>query len=173
LENEVITAIAIDPGNQKWFGTSGSGLFLMSPDGTKAIAAYNTQNSPIPSDFISSIAIHEETGEVIVATEKGIVAIRGSATLGENNFKSIYAFPNPVRPEYSGQITITGLMAGSNVKITDVAGKLVYETSSVGGQAFWNGTNLWGEKVKSGVYLVFVATEDGLESGVTKIAIIR
>lgn len=173
LENEVITTIAVDAGNRKWIGTSGSGLFLVSADGTRTISSYNTLNSPLPSDYISSIVINNETGEVIIATEKGIIATRGAATMGKNNFNNIYAFPNPVRPEYSGIITITGLMARSNIKITDVAGKLVYETSSVGGQAFWDGNNLWGVKVKSGIYLVFVASEDGMESGVTKIAIIR
>ena len=173
LEKEGVTAIAIDAGNRKWFGTQRSGVFLMSADGTKAIATYNTQNSPLPSNYISSLAINNATGEVIIGTDKGVVALRGSATEGMNNFSKIYAFPNPVRPEYSGVITITGLMTQSNVKITDVAGKLVYETTSVGGQALWDGSNLWGEKVKTGIYLVFVASQDGAESGVTKIAIVR
>ncbi len=173
LENEIVTAIAVDAGNRKWIGTQGSGVFLVSADGTKTISAYNSQNSLLPSDFISSIAINHETGEVFIATDKGIVSTRGSATKGKSNFNDIYAFPNPVRPEYTGTITITGLITRSNVKITDVSGKLVYETMSVGGQAFWDGTNLWGEKVKSGVYLVFVSSEDGSESGVTKIAVIR
>lgn len=173
LENETVTTIAVDAGNRKWIGTRGSGVFLVSADGTKTISAFNTQNSPLPSDFISSIVINNQTGEVFIGTEKGVVSTRGSATQGMNSFKEIYAFPNPVRPEFSGTITITGLMTKSNVKITDVSGKLVYETTSVGGQAFWDGTNLWGEKVKSGVYIIFVASEDGSESGVTKIAIIR
>lgn len=173
LENETVTTIAVDAGNRKWIGTRGSGVFLVSADGTKTISAFNTQNSQLPSDFISSIVINNQTGEVFIGTEKGVVSTRGSATQGMNSFKEIYAFPNPVRPEFSGTITITGLMTKSNVKITDVSGKLVYETTSVGGQAFWDGTNLWGEKVKSGVYIIFVASEDGSESGVTKIAIIR
>jgi ligand-binding sensor domain-containing protein len=173
LEKEVVTCIAVDAGNRKWFGTQGSGVYLMSADGTKAVSSFNTQNSPLPSNYISSLVIDHETGEVIIGTDKGIVALRGSATEGKENFGNIYAFPNPVRPDYSGIITIAGLMTQSNIKITDVAGNLVYETTSVGGQALWNGTNLWGEKVKSGVYLVFVASEDGTESGVTKIAIIR
>lgn len=173
LENEIITAIAVDAGNRKWIGTQGNGVFLVSADGTTNVATYNTQNSLLPSNYISSISINHETGEVFIATGEGVVSIRGSATRGMDSFNQVYAFPNPVRPDFSGVITITGLMTKSNVKITDVSGKLVFETTSVGGQAFWDGTNHWGEKVKSGIYLVFVASDDGTESAVTKIAIVR
>lgn len=173
LNNVTISSIAVDAANRKWIGTKGSGVFLVSADGTNTISSLNSDNSALPSDSISSIVINDETGEVIIATQSGIVAVRGAATEGEDNFSSMYAFPNPVRPGFTGDITITGLMTDTNVKITDVAGKLVYETTSVGGQAFWDGYNLWGEKVKSGIYIIFVASDDGSLSGVTKIAIIR
>ncbi len=173
LENETVTSIVVDAGNRKWIGTQDAGVFLVSADGTRTVSSYNTTNSPIPSNYITSIAINNETGEVIIATDNGVIATRGSATKGMDKFNNIYAFPNPVKPNFYGTITITGLMTKSNVKITDVTGKLVYETTSVGGQAFWDGCNFWGEKVKSGIYLVFVASEDASESEVTKIAIIR
>lgn len=173
LANEVVSAIAVDGGNRKWIGTQGSGVFLVSPDGTKQLEAFTVDNSALPSNYISSIAIDDNTGEVFFGTGAGLVSYRGKATKGESSFSNIYAFPNPVRPDFSGTITITGLMSNSNVKITDTAGRLVFETTSVGGQAFWDGRNFKGEAVKTGVYLVFVATDDGKSSGVTKIAIIR
>ncbi|WP_157666485.1 type IX secretion system anionic LPS delivery protein PorZ [Alkalitalea saponilacus] len=173
LGDKIVSVIKVDGGNRKWLGTQGSGIFLVSPDGSRQIHAFNTTNSPLPSDYINDITINEKTGEVYIATGEGIVSFRGTATGGSSNYSNIYAFPNPVRPEFTGDITITGLMARSNIKITDVSGKLVFETVSVGGQAFWNGRNLWGEQVKSGVYLIFVASEDGSQSGVTKVAIIR
>jgi hypothetical protein len=173
LADETVSAIAIDPGNRKWLGTQGNGVFLVSPDGTRQISVFNTNNSPLPSDYISSITIDEKTGEVFFATGAGIVSYKGTATQGQNNYADMYVFPNPVRPGFTGSITITGLVAQSNVKITDVAGKLVYETNSIGGQAFWDGKNLWGEPVKSGIYLVFVSSEDGSSSGVTKVAVVR
>ncbi|WP_052345503.1 type IX secretion system anionic LPS delivery protein PorZ [Alkaliflexus imshenetskii] len=173
LGNEIVSAIAIDPANRKWLGTQGNGLFLVSADGTKEIHAFNTSNSPLPSDYISAITIDERSGEVYIATNNGLISFKGTATRGSNSYSDMYVYPNPVRPGFNGNITITGLVAKTNVKITDVSGKLVYETSSVGGQAFWDGRNLWGDSVKSGVYLIFVASEDGSQSAVTKVAIIR
>jgi ligand-binding sensor domain-containing protein len=173
LDGQIVSSILVDPGNRKWLGTQGSGVYLVSPDGTKQISAFNTDNSPLPSNYINSIAINEKTGEIFFATGEGVISYKGSATQGNDTYAEMYAFPNPVRPDFSGNITITGLVAQTTVKITDVSGKLVFETTSVGGQAFWNGKNLWGETVKSGIYLVFVASEDGSQSAVTKIAIIR
>lgn len=173
LGGDAVSAIAVDAGNRKWLGTQGSGVILVSPDGTKQLEVFDVNNSALPSNFITAITIDDKTGEVFFATSEGLVSYKGRATQGEGSFSKIYAFPNPVRPNYSGTITITGLMTNSNVKITDTAGKLVFETISVGGQAFWDGRNFYGTLVKSGVYLVFVASEDGKSSGVTKIAILR
>lgn len=173
LDEQIVSSILVDPGNRKWLGTQGSGIYLVSPDGSKQISAFTTDNSPLPSNYINSITMNESTGEIFIATGEGVVSYKGSATKGNVNYSDMYAFPNPVRPEFRGNITITGLVAKTTVKITDVSGKLVFETTSVGGQAFWDGQNLWGEAVKSGVYLVFVASEDGSQSAVTKIAIIR
>lgn len=173
LDGQIVSSILVDPGNRKWLGTQGAGVYLVSPDGSKQISAFTTDNSPLPSNYINSIAMDEKTGEIFMATGEGVISYKGSATKGNDSYADMYAFPNPVRPDFSGNITITGLVAQTTVKITDVAGKLVFETTSVGGQAFWNGRNLWGEAVKSGIYLVFVASEDGSQSAVTKIAIIR
>ncbi|HKL71546.1 MAG TPA: two-component regulator propeller domain-containing protein, partial [Marinilabiliaceae bacterium] len=173
LGGDAVSAIAVDAGNRKWLRTQGSGVILVSPDGTKQLESFDVTNSALPSNFITAITIDDRTGEVFFATSEGVVSYKGRATQGAGSFSKIYAFPNPVRPDYSGTITITGLMTNSNVKITDTAGKLVFETTSVGGQAFWDGRSFHGIEVKSGVYLVFVASEDGKSSGVTKIAIIR
>ena len=173
LEFEKVTSIFVDGGNRKWLGTEANGIFLVSPDGLNTIASFNTTNSNLPSNNIYSISLNPDNGEVFVATERGLVSFRGLATEGKSGFKGAYAFPNPVRPGYTGIITITGLMEKTNVKITDSAGKLVFETTSVGGQAFWDGRNLWGTPVKSGIYLAFLASEDGSQSDVVKIAVVR
>jgi flagellar hook assembly protein FlgD len=127
----------------------------------------------LPSNTVQSVTINPATGEVFFGTDKGIVSYKGAATEGKTTMSSIYAYPNPVTKNYNGPIVIKGLVEKTNVKITDVSGKLVYETTSLGGQAIWNGRNLWGEKVASGVYLVFVASEDGQQSEVTKILIVN
>lgn len=173
LQTETVTAIAVDGGNRKWFGTSKSGVFLQSADGSKEIKRFNTQNSPLPSNNIFDIKVHPKTGEVFIATEKGVVGYRGDATLGGEKFGKVYAFPNPVKPNYGGVISIVGLVADATVKITDIAGNLVYETRSQGGMATWNGKNLNGNKVATGVYLIFCSDSKGEETAVSKLLFIK
>lgn len=173
LEGELVTCIEVDGANRKWIGTKHSGLYLVSEDGLKTYQSFNVENSPLPSNHITSIAISPNSGEVFIGTENGIVSYKAKATEGSDAFSKVYAYPNPVREDYNGEITITGLVQNSIVKITSVSGKLVHETTSLGGNAYWDGTNLTGEKVKTGVYLVYVSSTDGTQSAVTKILIIR
>ncbi|WP_430814229.1 two-component regulator propeller domain-containing protein [Carboxylicivirga sp. RSCT41] len=173
LDGERVTCIAVDGANRKWIGTANSGIYLVSEDGLKTYNTFNVDNSPLPSNSITSIAISPNSGEVFIGTENGIVSYRAKATEGDSSFKKVYAYPNPVRPDYSGEITITGLMQNSIVKITTVSGKLVHETTSLGGNAYWDGTNFSGEKVKTGVYLIYVSSSDGTDSDVIKLLIVR
>jgi ligand-binding sensor domain-containing protein len=173
LENRSITAIAIDGANRKYIGTGGTGLYIISEDGTKTVNHYNTTNSPLPSDNISDIFIDEESGEVFIATSEGLISLMGDAIRGAANYSEVFVYPNPVRPSHEGPITITGLIDQTTVKITDTAGNLVFETISLGGKALWNGKNLWGERVKTGIYIVFLSLPDGSTSEFTKIAFIR
>ncbi len=173
LGSEIVTAICVDGANKKWFGTQSGGVFKTSEDGITQLHHFNESNSPVFSNNILSMAIEPESGEVFIGTNEGVVSYRGEATEGSDDYSRVYAFPNPVRPEYRGPITIHGLIAGSIVKITDVAGNMVFETRSEGGQAMWYGNNLNGERVQTGVYLVMVANEDGSKSHVTKILFIN
>lgn len=173
LEGEVVTSIAIDGGNRKWIGTLKSGLILQSADGTKQLKHFTAENSPLPSNNIQHIAINPVSGEVFVATDKGLVSFRGDATEPSETFGKVYAFPNPVRPSFLGDIIITGLVEKTNVKITDVSGNLVYETTSEGGQATWNGKNKQGNRVATGVYLYFCVDSTGEQTAVGKILFVN
>lgn len=173
LEAETVSAIAIDGANRKWFGTDKGGVFLMSADATTELLHFTTTNSPLLSNTIIDIAVDQKSGEVFFATDKGVVSYRGTATEGSDNFTGVYAFPNPVRPGFSGLIGIKGLVTNANVKITDITGNIVYETFAEGGQAVWDGKNFNGEKVHTGVYLVFCTNEDGSKTYVTKILFIN
>ncbi len=172
LSSEAVTAIAIDGANRKWFGTERGGLFLMSADGTDQIKHFTKSNSPLFSDHITSIAI-SETGMVFIGTPNGIISYKGSATPGRENNKDIFIYPNPVTSQYSGPIAIRNLVQDANVKITDINGNLVYETFAEGGNAQWNGRNFDGQKVQTGYYMVFVSNDDGTETIVSKILMIR
>ena len=173
LGTEIITSIAVDGANRKWLGTYSSGSYLLSADGSKKLANYNEENSPLYSNTVVSLALDDITGEVWFGTAKGIISLRGDATLGAEEFKNVYTFPNPVRSEFTGNVTITGLMRDSRIKITDISGNLVYETVSDGGQATWNLKSYNGERVSTGVYLVFCASSDGAASFVTKMLVIK
>jgi hypothetical protein len=173
LETESVTSITVDGGNRKWFGTSKSGAFLFNADGTKQLQHFNAENSPLPSNSIIDIKVHPTTGEVFFATDKGMVAYRGDASEPSNGFGKVYSYPNPVPPGYSGKITIVGLVENTIVKITDINGNLIYETMSEGGMAMWDGKSLKGNRVATGVYLVFCADKTGEQSTVTKILFIK
>jgi len=169
LNGDAIMDIKVDGGNRKWLATQNSGVFLVSPDGEETLVNFRNDNSPLLSNLVTGIDINEKSGEVFFATDYGLVSYGGSATTGFDEYTDVYVFPNPVKKEYDGPITITGLVENSIVKITDVSGALVWETTSLGGQAIWDGRNFSGRKVATGVYLVLLATSDGSQSHVTKI----
>ena len=174
LSNERINAICIDGGNRKWIGTESNGIFLLSKDGLETIHHFTTENSPLLSNKIQSLALNPKTGELFIGTDQGLISYMSDATEGENTFsETAHAFPNPVKPDYTGLITITGLIRDSNVKITDINGNLIFAGNSVGGQFTWNGRNSKGKKVASGIYLVLAADAEGKEGIATKILIIK
>ncbi|MDP2338940.1 MAG: T9SS type A sorting domain-containing protein [Bacteroidota bacterium] len=173
LEKETITAIAIDGANRKWFGTKTSGLFLISADGETEIEHFNSENSPLPSNEITDIAINQQTGEVFAGTAAGLISYMGEATTGNAEFSDVYVYPNPVRENYEGPIVVKGLVEDTDVKITDISGDLVYKTTSLGGQATWDGRNLNGNRCKTGVYLIFMTDPTGGKTKITKLLFIH
>jgi ligand-binding sensor domain-containing protein len=173
LETELISAIAVDGGNQKWIGTRSNGIYLFSSDGQKQIHHFTDDNSPLFSNSILDIEIDGKTGEVFIATEKGMVSFQNTIIEPFEKFEEVYCYPNPVKPDYSGPVLIHGMMDNAVVKIVDVAGNLVYETTANGGQAIWYTKNLKGSRVSSGVYAVLAATKDGAQKTVTKILVIN
>ncbi len=171
LFTEAVRAIAIDGGDRKWFGTD-HGLWLFSPDADEALLHFTTANSPLPSDRIVDVKVNDKTGEVWVATDSGVLAYRGGATVTEGEPKCVAAFPNPVRPDFQGVVGITGLTNNAIVKITDVAGHLVYATTAAGGTVTWNLAMPDGQRVRSGIYLVLSTDADGKNGCVSKVAVL-
>lgn len=170
-----ITCMAVDGGNRKWFGTNGNGVYLISADNNTQIHHFLTSNSELLSDIIESIAINPSTGEVFFGTENGLCSYisDATATVDEMSKDVTYAYPNPVRPGYTGPITITGLTYDADVKIVTVNGVLVAEGRSTGGSFVWDGNDLKGKRVASGVYMVQTATADGDKGTVCKIAVVN
>jgi ligand-binding sensor domain-containing protein len=176
LETEIVTTIAVDGANRKWFGTK-NGIFVQSPSGEEQVAFFDKDNSPLFDNSVTDIAIDPSIGEVFIGTTSGLISLRYDATEGQVvNSNNVYAFPNPVRPDYSGPIAIKGLARDANVKITDINGQRVYETTALGGQAIWDGKDYNGKRASSGVYLVFSTSTQQAENPdaiVTKILFIN
>ena len=170
-----ITCIAVDGGNRKWFGTNGNGAYLISDDNMSQIHHFLSSNSMLLSDNIESIAINDQTGEVFFGTDNGLCSFMSDATATNETMTkdNVYAYPNPVRPDYTGLITVTGLTMDADVKIVTANGTLVVEGRSNGGTFTWDGCDESGKRVASGVYMVQTATSDGKKGTVCKIAIVR
>ena len=173
MYEQFITDIVVDGANNKWIGTIDSGVFLVSPNGQETKYHFTETNSPLPSNIINDIDINTATGEVFIATNKGLVSFKGVATGANEDLNNVFVYPNPVRPEYDGTVKISGLLNKATVKITDIEGNLVYETTSEGGTIEWDTTAFGKHKVASGVYMIFISAQDGIETKVKKVMIIR
>ena len=199
LDNQYITDIKVDASNNKWVGTLDSGVFYFSPNGQTTIFQFNKDNSPLPSNTINDIGIDESTGRVYFATNNGLVSFLAGGSEISETLEDVYAYPNPVRPEYqilgssdlkdiTKGVKIVGLTDDVNIKILDIEGNLVAEAQSGinlrnsnanfnmaidGGTAIWNGKNLANNIVHSGVYLIMITDLDTFETKTVKLLIIR
>jgi ligand-binding sensor domain-containing protein len=171
--DQFITDIAVDGANRKWVSIAESGVYLVSSNGQETIYHFTKDNSPLPSNNINDIEIDDVTGEVFFATDNGMVSFKGISTRASEDLTSVYVYPNPVRPEFQGTVKISNLTNKATVKITDVEGNLVFETTSEGGTIEWDTTAFGKYKVASGVYLILISAQDGIEATIKKVMIIR
>ena len=173
LANQFINAIEVDGNNQKWVATDGAGVFLFAEDGKSTLQHFTKDNSPLPTNSVRSLAYEPQSGKIYMGTPNGLVAFQGNAYTPSENLEEVEVYPNPIRPGYTGLLTIRGLQADCVVKITDIVGNAVFETTATGGSVQWDLHSFTGSRVRSGVYLIFVTTNDGLESAVEKVMIIN
>lgn len=175
LDGVPVRAIAVDGANRKWIGTTNSGVYLVSADGLEIIEHFTTDNSPLLSNSILSLAINPQNGLVMIGTDKGLMSYKGDATepattLKESNIK---VFPNPVRPNYTGKIKVTGFTTDSDVKITSTSGIVVAQGKSLGGTFVWDGRDNQGDRVATGVYYVIGSDSEGKNGVVAKILMVK
>lgn len=174
LSNVETRCIAVDGGNRKWIATS-NGVFLISDDCNTQVEHFTTDNSPLLSNTVHYVLVDPNSSTVYFATDKGLCSYQSDATTPNEKMTkdNVYAYPNPVTPDYTGDITIVGLSYNADVKIVTTNGTLVNQGRSTGGSYRWNGCDLKGKRVASGIYMVETATEDGSKGTVCKIAIIN
>jgi len=173
LENVTINSIIVDGANRKWIATQTTGVYLLNSEENEVLEHFTMEDTPLPSNNIISLSINLESGIVYFGSDRGLMSYNTGVTTGSENFSNVYVYPNPVRPDYTGIITVKGLKSNSRIKITDVRGNLIVEGTSLGGQFHWNGLNHKGKRVDTGVYLVFGSSDSGSEGVVTKIMIIN
>lgn len=173
LGNTAITDIEVDGGNRKWIATANTGLFLLSPDGLTIEERFTTENSPLISNSISDIQLNHETGELFIITDVGLVSYRTGATYEDPNYSDVKVFPNPAKPTDTGLITVQGLKYDSDIRVTDAAGNLVYKTTSNGGTAVWDGKDVNGNRVETGVYYFWTASNTNKGRYVAKVLVIK
>lgn len=178
LEGVQVNDIACDASDRKWVATENSGVYLVSQAGDKILEHYTTSNSMLPSNAVYSVFCDPRSNIVYFGTANGLLAYNSTSSPAAEDFSEVYAYPNPVRPDYTGWITIKGLMDNSLVKIADSAGNVVAQIKSDGGMAVWDGCNVSGERVRTGVYFVFVSANNGSvdsssKGAVTKILVVN
>lgn len=176
LESDRVNCIAVDPSNRKWIATEASGVYLVSENGDKIIEHFTAENSPLPTNAVYSVYCNPSNNMVYFGTGQGLLSYTSSAAPAAEDYSDVYAYPNPVRPDFSGWITVKGLKDNSLVKIADAAGNVFFQTRSEGGMIVWDGCRPDGQRVPSGVYFVFASTggeNENKDGAVTKIMIIR
>ena len=189
LFQQYITDIEIDGANNKWISTLDTGVYYLSSDGQETIYHFTTDNSPLPSNNVVDVALDETNGIVYIATDKGLVSFNSETSIPDSDLQEAYVYPNPVRPNFNindKKIKIKGITGNVNIKITDIEGNLVTEAESRtntkfsgynleidGGTALWNGKNMSGQTVATGVYLVMLADLDSFETKVLKLMVVR
>lgn len=175
LDNQHVLSIAVDNSNRKWLATISNGLYLVNEDGSEILEHFTIENSKIPSNKIYSVLCDPNSNSVFIGTDVGLVEYSSTSSPAMSDYSNVYAYPNPVRPEYTGWITIKGLMENSLVKIADSAGNVFYSTRSEGGMVIWDGCNNFGERVKTGVYYVLASQNENENSSgvVTKILVVN
>jgi len=176
LDSDQINSIAVDPSNRKWIATDFSGVYLVSENGDKILRHFDTSNSPLPSNRVTAVMCDPHGNTVYFGTTEGLLSYKGDSSPAQSDFSGVYAYPNPVRPDYTGWITIAGLMDNSLVKIADSAGNVLFQGRSEGGMLTWDGCNSSGQRVRSGIYYVYASSgsEGQSSSGtVTKIMVVN
>ncbi|MCK4593224.1 M28 family peptidase [bacterium] len=85
---------------------------------------------------------------------------------------NVYAYPNPYRGDLHDGVTFNGLIPGAELRVYDLNGNLVYETTSNAYELDWDVRNSAGAVLASGVYLYHVSAPRG-DAVTAKLAVIR
>lgn len=172
LRDISVTAMDVNPANQKWIGTTNDGIWLLNEQGSRILKHFNTDNSPLLSNSIRDIRVKETTGEVYIATDQGLIIYQDTPVAASSSMTNLKVYPNPFEYQRHEQILIEGLSERTSVRVLGADGSLIRTIDSRAGRIEWDGLDFNGRQVGSGVYMIVALGENG-ERGVGKVVIIR
>lgn len=176
VTGQVVRTMAVDGVGNKWIGTD-NGVFVVSPDGSDSIARYTSENSPLVSDAVTSIAIDPTRGEAYIGTAAGVSRFSSIYKRGNPDYSGMRVYPNPViqTAGESPTVYVDGLVAGSTLQIFSLDGKLIntIDGTELGSTVTWNGRDALGRQVASGMYLVSATSAQSGGNGEAKVVIVR
>ena len=176
LSGTSVNHIAIDGQGRKWFSLSGGGIVCTSSDGKTIIREISNDNSLLPSDMVYASCYNPDNNSMMIATSAGLCEFYLSGQTADAVVSDIRAYPNPVRHDYYGWVTIDGLEDNCIVKIADSAGNIVRELGPASaGKVQWDVCGMDLNRVPSGVYFVLASSGpgDGSYREATKILVIN
>lgn len=175
LRDLFVNDIAVDAADRKWIAST-TGAWLIDPDGTTVIEHFTAENSPLFSDEVVAVAVNNLDGKVYFATDRGLLSYQEDPVEPAASSDDLFIYPNPVHANADGSlppIFVEGLVAETDVRVTTADGTLIAKMDGRGGRVRWDGRDLNGEYVPSGVYLVIGLGLNGEGAGVGKVAVVR
>ena len=173
--SDMILDIAVDGADRKWVATMESGVYLVNPQGNEIISHFTAGNSPLPEQKVNAVFASKTDNSVYFATPQGVMVYGGNSVSPASELNQLKVYPNPVTPDYGGDVTIEGLTDGALVKIADSAGAVIWQSRAEGGMVTWNMTNASGKRVRTGIYYIFASTAANTSSkgAVAKITVVN
>ncbi len=182
LVNGNVEDISVDTNGDVWVATA-TGLNRISPRGDDALISawidlpnylanptYQVLYSPnviapLPGNNYAKIVPSHSGRQMLLSADQGTTLITvgsGPGSSGEADpLKNVYAYPNPWVPgEPADQLKLGGLPDGTiSVEVYNVEGQLVFSDKSVAEDTgFWEGDNILGRPVTSGMYILRITT---------------
>lgn len=139
-----------------------SSYMVLDKEGTKTYCAYN------PSNSSKNVKFYSPSGELLgyLYVPKNSFALTQKLSDKAKEMK-ISVYPVPYKPNSGGRyggdgIYFTNVTEGTNIKIFNVAGEKVFETTiDESGDFLWKAKNNAGNNIASGIYFYYIKTSDG------------
>lgn len=166
-----VSKIRADIQGNKWILTSDGGVRVYQRNGTfyNSGYGYTMANSPLLSDIVFDIDFDDERGIAYILTSNGLNALETPWTSEVNTTDNLIIYPQPYNPQTDPWLIIDGIPDQSEMIISTLNGRNLMKIDSeysghMGKQIQWDGRLRSGDKIRPGVYYIFIYNIDGLAS---------